>query len=116
MFVAGIVYAEALSVGSDGKALMTFGNALIGCALFVVFYGSIIYYRRLHLMISKSDYVCQQAPSFFMTKPYRVIPRLNALQMQNLMATLILLDRLYWPFLWPSCCEFLLYNFLFLFH
>ena len=73
MFVAGIVYAEALSVGSDGKPLMTFGNSLIGCALFVVFYGSIVYYRRLHLMISKSDYVCQQAPSFYMTKPYRVI-------------------------------------------
>jgi len=56
MFVAGIVYAEALSVGSDGKPLMTFGNSLIGCALFVVFYGSIVYYRRLHLMINAKPY------------------------------------------------------------
>ena len=54
MFVAVLVYAVGLAEGSrNGWAFMKVGNWLIGCALFVVVYGTGVYYRRLHLMMSK---------------------------------------------------------------
>jgi len=54
MFVASIVYSEAVDQGSyRGRSLMNLGTSLIACAMFVVVYGSMIYYRRLYLMISK---------------------------------------------------------------
>jgi len=57
MFVAGLVYAEARSAGPRmGKPIMMLGNSLIGCALFVAVYGSIVYYRRLYLMINAKPY------------------------------------------------------------
>lgn len=60
MFVAGIIYSAALMAGPhQGEPLMLFGNGLIGCALFVVVYGSFVYYRRLYLMISKL-WICSQ--------------------------------------------------------
>jgi uncharacterized membrane protein YidH (DUF202 family) len=100
MFVAGIVYAAALSAGShQGKPFMIFGNGLIGCALFVVVYGTAIYYRRLHLMISKwflssinlipSECLYSLCPA--LTDPYLCCV---TLQMQNLRGIQIRLDLL----------------------
>jgi len=56
--VAGLVYSQAHLSGphGGGRSLMIVGNCMIGCGLALVVYGTVVYYRRLYLMIHARPY------------------------------------------------------------
>jgi hypothetical protein len=56
MTVASLVYTLALGYQDtpQGRMMMAFGHSIIAASLFIAFYGTGMYYRRLYLMMSKS--------------------------------------------------------------
>ena len=58
MLISGVIFTLATSLGPalGGTPLMNIGYGVIACAMFVVIYGSVMYFRRLYLMVNAKPY------------------------------------------------------------
>jgi len=92
MTVASLVYDMALGYQDtpQGRMMMGFGHAIIAASLFVAFYGTGMYYRRLYLMMNAKPYGYADAFG----------PALFSLMIITLLGTFIFVSDI--PFRYPN--------------